>query len=206
MVTPMLTDVPQSNQQGPSFERRRFLRGLIWTAAAGMAASVAVLVKLVIPQKSGGYVPTAKPGDILTYAEGGKKGETIRLDDLAVGNSTLAYPKGKESNYANLIRVIREKPGLFQPPTRIEWTDQGLVAYSAVCTHLSCIVSWEKAAQVEASIIICHCHNGLYDPLRGGKVIGGPPPRPVPQIGIKVDGDGNVKIMSEFAGPVGPIL
>jgi rieske iron-sulfur protein len=187
-------------------ERRGFLHKMIWVAAAGVAASFAALIKLVIPQKSGGYNPTVKPEDILLYAAGNKMGRTIRLEDLQVGDSVLAYPRGKESNFANIIRVIREKPALFRPPTRIAWTDQGVVAYSAICTHLSCTVSWEKAPQVEASIILCHCHNGLYDPLRGAKVIGGPPPRPLPQIAVKVDKDGILRIMSEFSGPVGPPL
>jgi rieske iron-sulfur protein len=206
MVSPNPEHHPSSTPEAPSYGRRRLLRGLIWAAGAGVLASVVTLVKLVIPAKSGGYNPTVKAGDLLTYAEGGKKGETIRIGDFQVGDSFLAYPKGKEANFANIIRVIRERPNLFQPPTRIDWTDQGIVAYSAVCTHLSCTVSWEKASQVEASVILCHCHNGLYDPLRGAKVIGGPPPRPLPQIAIKVDGDGTLKVTSGFAGPVGPVL
>jgi rieske iron-sulfur protein len=187
-------------------ERRRLLRLLIWTATGGVAASVFGIVKLVIPPKKAGYVPTVKAGDILIYAQGDKQGKPILIEDLQAGDSVLAYPKGKEKNYANTIRVIREKEDWFQPPTRLDWTDRGVVAYSAVCTHLSCTVSWKRTPQSEASFIICHCHNGLYDPLRGAKVIGGPPPRPLPQIGVKVDADGGLRITSRFAGPVGPIL
>jgi rieske iron-sulfur protein len=206
MVNESTAPHPPSPKEAPSAERRGFLRGLIWAAVAGVTASVLAVVKVVIPQKSGGYQPTVKAGDVLIYAQGGKKGKLIRLDELQIGDSFLAYPQGKESNYANIIRVIREKPGLFQPPTRIDWTDQGVVAYSAICTHLSCTVAWEKTPKVEASIILCHCHNGLYDPLRGAKVIGGPPPRPLPQIAVKIGQDGSVKIMSKFSGPVGPPL
>jgi rieske iron-sulfur protein len=195
-----------SNLEARSKSRRRFLGLLIWTAVGGVMASVLALVKLVVPQKSGGLTPTVKAGDILIYAGGDKRGMTIMGDDLRVGDSVLAYPKGKESNYANLIRVIREKQGVFGAPTRIDWTDRGIVAYSAICTHLSCTVSWKKATQSEADFIICHCHNGMYDPLHGAKVIGGPPPRPLPQIAIKVDGNGMLRIMSRFAKPVGPIL
>jgi rieske iron-sulfur protein len=197
---------PYSKPEGTFRERRSFLHLLIWTAAAGVAASILAVLKLVIPPKKGGYIPTVKVGDILIYAEGDKQGKPILIDDLQVGDSVLAYPKGREANHANIIRVIREKTDLFKPPTRLDWTDRGVVAYSAVCTHLSCTVAWGKKPQLEASIIICHCHNGLYDPLRGAKVIGGPPPRPLPQIGIKVDADGGLRITSRFAGPVGPIL
>jgi rieske iron-sulfur protein len=206
MVNRKPSDEPYSNPEETLQKRRRFLRLLIWTAAGGVAASVLALVKLVIPQKKGGYLPTIKAGDILVYAQGEKQGKPILIDGLQVGDSVLAYPKGKEANYANMVRVIREKADLFGPPTRLDWTDRGVVAYSAVCTHLSCTVSWKKASRLEASLITCHCHNGLYDPLHGAKVIGGPPPRPLPQIGIKADADGDLRITSRFAGPVGPIL
>jgi rieske iron-sulfur protein len=185
--------------------RRRFMSLLIWTALGGVMASLLALVKLVVPQKSGGLTPTVKTGDVLIYADGDKKGTMIREDDLQVGDSALAYPKGKESNYANLIRVVRERENIFKSPTRIDWTDHGIVAYSAICTHLSCTVSWKKTIPPEADFIICHCHNGLYDPLRGAKVIGGPPPRPLPQISIKVDKNGGLRIRSKFAEPVGPV-
>jgi len=197
---------PQPGKGGAPKGRRGFLLGLLFAAGGAVAASVLSMVKLVVPQKSGGYMPTVKAGDGLVYAEGGKKGNSILLDELQVGDSTLAYPKGKEANYANIIRVLRADPGALQPPTRMEWTDRGVVAYSAVCTHLSCTVSWEKRPTLEASIIICHCHNGLYDPLRGAKIIGGPPPRPLPQIPVKVDDKGALTITGGFSGPVGPIL
>jgi rieske iron-sulfur protein len=186
--------------------RRGFLLGLLLVAAGGVAASLLTLLKLVVPHKTGGYIPTVKMGDLLIYAEGDKKGRPLRLDELAGGDSILAYPKGKGTNYANIVRLIREKADHFQPPTRIEWTDQDVVAYSAVCTHLSCTVSWQERPRLEASIIQCPCHNGLYDPLRGAKVIGGPPPRPLPQLPIKVDGEGILTAAGEFAGPVGPEL
>lgn len=46
-------------------------------------------------------------------------------------------------------------------------------AFTAVCTHLSCIVEFRK----EKGVIWCNCHGGVYD--LNGKNIGGPPPRPL---------------------------
>lgn len=46
-------------------------------------------------------------------------------------------------------------------------------AFSATCTHLSCIVGYRK----EKRLIWCNCHNGQFD-LQGNNV-GGPPPRPL---------------------------
>ncbi len=46
-------------------------------------------------------------------------------------------------------------------------------AFSATCTHLSCIVGYNKSKE----LIWCNCHNGAYN-LKG-QVVGGPPPAPL---------------------------
>ena len=55
-----------------------------------------------------------------------------------------------------------------------------LVALSAVCTHLGCIVQWDK----EKKSFLCPCHAGLYTPE--GAVISGPPPRPLARLPFSV--------------------
>jgi len=44
-------------------------------------------------------------------------------------------------------------------------------AFSAVCTHLGCIVQWEK----EKEQFLCPCHAGRFN--ADGEVVSGPPPR-----------------------------
>jgi len=51
-----------------------------------------------------------------------------------------------------------------------------LIAFSAVCTHLGCIVQWEKDKQQ----FLCPCHAGHYS--AEGAVISGPPPKPLAKI------------------------
>ena len=46
-------------------------------------------------------------------------------------------------------------------------------AFSAICTHLACIVSYRP----EKRLIWCYCHDGVFDLT--GKNLGGPPPRPL---------------------------
>ena len=59
-----------------------------------------------------------------------------------------------------------------------------LVAFSAVCTHLGCIVQWEKDNQD----FLCPCHAGHYS--ADGDVTAGPPPRPLKKLPFTVaDGD-----------------
>jgi nitrite reductase/ring-hydroxylating ferredoxin subunit len=71
------------------------------------------------------------------------------------------------------------------PAIAIRLADGTLVAYSSVCTHLSCTVLWNRAAER----IDCPCHDGEFDP-RDGQVLAGPPPRPLPRVelGERIDG------------------
>lgn len=78
-------------------------------------------------------------------------------------------------------------------PALIINTEQGLRAYSAVCTHFACITKWDA----EKGMIHCPCHDGYFDPL-DGHVIAGPPPTPLAKLVIEVtDGQIYVKVGEE---------
>ncbi len=53
-------------------------------------------------------------------------------------------------------------------------------AFSAVCTHLGCLVDWDGQKRQ----IICPCHAGVFD--LNGRNISGPPPRPLPAYTVSV--------------------
>lgn len=59
-----------------------------------------------------------------------------------------------------------------------------LLAYSQKCTHLSCAV----IPDMKNNRIECPCHHG-YFALDDGRVLAGPPPRPLPKITLEVKGD-----------------
>jgi len=65
-------------------------------------------------------------------------------------------------------------------PVVVFRTPQGFRAYSAICTHLGCIVQWSaQRHQIE-----CPCHAGVFDV--NGRVVSGPPPRPLNELGVVV--------------------
>lgn len=68
------------------------------------------------------------------------------------------------------------------PAMVINTETNGLVDYSAVCTHFACIVKWNS----ESGMIECPCHAGFYNPL-DGSVISGPPPAPLEQLSVSID-------------------
>ena len=57
------------------------------------------------------------------------------------------------------------------------------VAFSAVCTHLDCIVQYRK----DLTQIYCACHNGKYD--LNGRNVSGPPPAPLKKYGVSIKND-----------------
>jgi Rieske Fe-S protein len=56
-------------------------------------------------------------------------------------------------------------------------------AFSAVCTHMGCIVN-----QISNGTIDCPCHGSQYS-ISTGAVVAGPAPRPLPAMHIKIAGD-----------------
>jgi len=58
---------------------------------------------------------------------------------------------------------------------------EGLSVFSPVCTHLGCSVGWNE----EQKNFLCPCHGGAYNPE--GRVIAGPPPKPLTQFQAKVE-------------------
>jgi len=85
---------------------------------------------------------------------------------------------------------------LFRYPTDedpcilVRTREGALVAFSQVCTHLSCAVVFRPADER----LFCPCHNGLFEcgEGRGGaQPLEGPPERPLPRIVLAVK-DGEV--------------
>jgi cytochrome b6-f complex iron-sulfur subunit len=67
-------------------------------------------------------------------------------------------------------------------PAVVVNTDQGVKAYSAICTHLGCVVAWnDMTGQIQ-----CPCHGGEFNPANG-YVVSGPPPAPLPPLTVSVE-------------------
>ena len=68
------------------------------------------------------------------------------------------------------------------PAILINTQEGNLLAFSAVCTHLTCTVTYET----DTGTLYCPCHNGRFD--MAGNVISGPPPRPIEAYNVEVVG------------------
>lgn len=79
---------------------------------------------------------------------------------------------------------------IFQYPTDtapcilVRTTETDYAAYSRICTHNSCPVFWHP----EDNEFVCPCHGGVFS-VTNGTVLQGPPPRPLPQVRLRIRGN-----------------
>jgi len=145
-----------------------------------------------------------QPGDRFVFLSGPNKGQVVRPDGLAMGGPQVqVFPAGPDGTIRNgtplnLVILARFDPADLSEETRAR-AAEGVVAYSAVCTHQACPVNmWSKARDG----FVCSCHGSVYDPKNGAAVVDGPAPRPLPSLAVKI-ADGAVAVASGFSSRVG---
>jgi rieske iron-sulfur protein len=75
----------------------------------------------------------------------------------------------------------------------------GIVGFSAICTHAGCVVSGWKSAEGQ---LYCPCHGSVYDPSAGGRVVAGPAPRPLPALPLR-PAEGALTVIGGFTARIG---
>jgi ubiquinol-cytochrome c reductase iron-sulfur subunit len=184
-----------------SLTRRRLLLG---SAAAAFAA---LGVALLFPVLSLGpnirralrRTPYAQAPSRLVREDG----EAIRVDELPVDSVVTAFPEGHTDAADAPTLVIRTRPTrpFRTRPGREDWTVDGVVAYSKLCTHVGCPVGLYQA---EIGLLLCPCHQSTFDVYDGARPVFGPAARSLPQLPLSVDDDGYLIATADFSGPVGP--
>ena len=66
--------------------------------------------------------------------------------------------------------------------------DTDFTAFSINCTHLGCPVNWRPTAE----LFLCPCHGGVY--YADGTVAGGPPPRALTQLAVRITDNQRVEV------------
>lgn len=96
----------------------------------------------------------------------------------ATENSVVAGKINELAVNSGKIFKFGNKPGILVHTQSGEFK-----AFSAVCTHLDCIVQYSS----DEKQIWCACHNGRYN--LNGKNIDGPPPRPLEEYTVNIRND-----------------
>lgn len=167
---------------------------------------------LVLPLVKAGAAEEADPrsarpreGDRFVFATGERQGKAVAPSDLLVGGPpVIVYPADadtglvKDASRLNEVLLIRFEPEDLAPGTR-PYAPEGIVAYSAICTHEGCEVS---AWRAEAKTLECPCHASLFDPRDGARVVSGPARKRLSRLPLKIVG-GALVAGGGFSGRVG---
>lgn len=176
-MAPRETQTDNLASKGKS--KRNFLKIILALGGLATLGSIASTLRLL------GFVPTQ-----------GTSGQALAWPRIRLVNIAAIDPsKPLRFNYplvdtANILLKAGQRAQNGVGP------ESDIIAYSVVCQHLGCFLGFlspgssppcnssYKASGVEG---YCCCHGGQYDFLNGAKVIGGPPPRPVPAVMLEYD-------------------
>jgi ubiquinol-cytochrome c reductase iron-sulfur subunit len=181
-------------------KRRGVIVGLM--ALAGGVFSIVALFPLL---RSLGPVPK-KSLDGTTWRKGAylasADGRRIHSSDVPIGSFVTVFPQydlGGAISQTILIHV--QDRALETKPGRETWGPAGYVAYSKVCTHSGCPVGLYEQL---TGLLLCPCHQSMFDVARGAIPVFGPAPRPLPQLPLYLDSSGYLRAQTGFDEPVGP--
>ena len=179
---------------------RRAVLALVLGVGLGLPAVPHLAAQPADPRKQ-----RPQPDDRLVFAGGEHKGQVITLTDLPAGGQPVAaYPKDpasgavRDDSRLNQVLLVRLDPSRLEGDTRAR-AAEGVVAYSAVCTHTGCDV-WEWRAA--ASTIKCSCHFSEFELSDGARVLNGPAPRRLPALPLKIV-EGAPRVAGSFVGRPG---
>ena len=146
---------------------RRTVFGLGVQAAGGLAVGV-----IALPAVGFALAPI--------FDEPDERWEGVGSPDLYTSDTyrqaVITIVQGVGDSGKTTVYIRKGSTDLDEDPSEF-------IAISTRCAHLGCPVRFVKAA----GNFICPCHGGVYD--FEGKVIGGPPVRPLDRFQTRIEGD-----------------
>lgn len=149
------------NKRLPSLQLDR--RGFIRTGFIGALAVVSALLGRIFHKASAIESQSSNSQSAGAQATGK---QIVKLANLPVG-STFNFTHSSQGIPAVLFR-----------------TKTGVFAYSAICTHEGCTVSYKSSSKH----LVCPCHGASFDPAQSGAVVSGPTRTPLSKVKVAVQG------------------
>lgn len=178
--------------------RRRVIRiaaGVAAGLAGGLPAAFAAVSPELRPQggdrlASAGVEGTPTPLKVADIVTGAKPVHAFPLD---VPSGTV-----RDGSRFNKVLLVRLPLTALDEATRARSAD-GVLAYSAVCTHEGCdVTEWVPAENA----LLCFCHFSKFLPCEAGKVASGPASRDLPFLPLR-SVNGELEISGPFSAAPG---
>lgn len=183
-------------------QRRNFFK-----ACAGLSiAAVDITANKAVAKPKSPEKTRPQVGDYLVhdYVDEGIK--PILVSELVLGEEQImAFPQDSNSKVVrngsrfNKVMVMKLNPKELDEDT-LSNSVNGVVAYSAICTHQGCDVnSYLK----DSKEFFCFCHLSRFDPHKAGAVTNGPAQRKLAMLPLEQVGD-QLIVRKKFTRKPGP--
>ena len=199
-------DALKEGAAGAGLGRRKLIRNSLLGALAPLPLLALLPLRDLGPLPGNALEKTAwKPGRRLMTDPTGRP---IKASEVAIGSVIHVMPEGidemdhklEEKAKATTL-VIRLEPDEIKDRKEREWSVDGIVAYSKICTHVGCPVGLYEQ---QTHHLLCPCHQSTFDVTRDCAVIFGPAARPLPQLPLAVDDEGYLVARDDYQEPIGP--
>jgi len=175
--------LPRVAAAPPSPERRLLLQTVTLAAISAALASIMLPLRVagILVERAGAGtspIPTG-PGGASTPTP--ISGATAPPGSIAVGTVSKVGRTG-----AATFTVPANAPAPLpagDPGVIVRLADGTFVAFDAICTHAGCTVEWDRADR----LLVCPCHEAVFDPEHGAAVVSGPAPSPLVALPIVID-------------------
>ncbi len=133
-----------------------------------------------------------------------QNGTPIHRNDVQIGGIETVFPdvpRGTKLADSSALLIRMRPDELIVKPGQEDWSPDGYIVYSAICTHLGCPV---KLYEQQSHHLFCPCHQSTFLANDNAKVVFGPAARPLPQLPISVNPEGYFVADGDFPEPIGP--
>jgi len=161
--------------------RRNFLKWALYASVIFVITGLAAVVKSL-------WAPGGTASGGATKAVSFPRVKVANISDLRLNEPLVFnYPLDDEPNM--IVKIGQRAEGGIGP-------DGDIVAFSILCQHLGCVVGYQSPGtspscnssfKAPGPIGYCCCHASVYNLVNGAKVVGGPSPRPQPQVILHFD-------------------
>lgn len=189
-------DSKAAGMKAVDLKRRQILKATGAAAVAGCAMQA-------MPAQANDNVEGPAKGDLLVPAKGDATAP-LKLEDIKVGaKPVLVWPfdlkdkKARSDSRLNKLMLVRVDPATLSDEMKASSVD-GVIAYSAICTHQGCDVTEFVASD---KLLMCFCHFSKFNP-GDGTVAKGPAAKSLPHVPLEVK-DGVLAIAGAFSNKPG---
>ncbi|HWQ39945.1 MAG TPA: arsenate reductase (azurin) small subunit [Burkholderiales bacterium] len=142
--------------------RRSFLKLGAGAVASGTVATVAT---------GANAAPTDTSKTILPYPR-----KVVGVANRMAVNTPVAFSYPDAASPCAVVKLGKSVPGGVGP-------EADIVAYSTLCTHMGCPVSYDAANRV----FKCGCHYSIFDAEKDGQMVCGQATENLPRVALEYD-------------------